>query len=304
MLKIIRYLKSNNEMDKYDLIIIENQIESLYYFRKKIKTRLVEHLHNDYLNISVPQSEIIIKSCDEFWCVSKFIVDQLKKIDNKVNAKVLYNGIDYDKFNIDISEKEKNRINKIINYDKNNFYIIYVGRVIPEKGVLELIKAFNNIKNKDDNIKLLIVGGMNDRKNNKFYKKLYNEKKVNDDCIYFFGYANKLQLKYLYSISNLQIVPTLCEEAFGLIVVEGIYFNIPLIVTNSGGIKEIVGDNAVVINKNNIIDELEQAINLFRKKEVNLYNLKKEYNDILIKFSIENYYNNFDLFIKNNINKK
>ena len=72
--------------------------------------------------------------------------------------------------------------------------------------------------------------------------------------------------------------------------------NKPLIVTNSGGMPEIVEDTATIVNRENLIEELENAIMNNYKKNNNY----KKYDDIVEKFSIEKYCENFERYIEDN----
>ena len=69
---------------------------------------------------------------------------------------VVKNGIDIDKFNKKLSEKEKTVIRNELGINNEAFIILYVGRIIPEKGISELIEAINIINN--DNVVLLLIG--------------------------------------------------------------------------------------------------------------------------------------------------
>ena len=72
--------------------------------------------------------------------------------------KLLYNGIDTEKFNVNIDiEKER----KKFNIKKEDRVFLYTGRIVKEKGIKELVLAFNKIKNK--NYKLIIVGKIDNK---------------------------------------------------------------------------------------------------------------------------------------------
>ena len=170
---------------------------------------------------------------------------------------------------------------------------------MPEKGVLELIKSYNIVKNTINNSKLLIVGEKrnNSKEIKKYLNQLQDETKKNSKSIYFYGKASIEELKILYSISNLQIVPTMCEEAFGLIVVEGIYAGLPVIITNSGGMEEIVNNKTIVINRKTISEDLPEAIiKIYNNKELSK-KIIKETTEEAKKFSIENYHEKFKKLI-------
>lgn len=299
---VINDLKNKNELDKYDIVIIENQVESLIKYSKKIKGKIINHLHNDYLNIKTKDAKRIVNACDEFWGVSKFICNQIKEIDSTAKTHVLYNGVDLKKFDIsNITNKDKEKVLKKIGFkEKSNYIILYSGRIMPEKGVLELIKAFNAIKGKNENLKLVIVGSKkgNSKEINKYFDEIKKEQLKNQDSICIYGKACVEELRTLYSIADLQVVPSMWEEAFGLIVVEGMCAKNPLIITNSGGMPEIVEDSATIVKRDNIIEELSKEIEEIYYGRKKTEKMIKKYDKIIKKFSIENYCKEFEKLIE------
>ena len=155
---------------------------------------------------------------------------------------------------INCRSKEKKIFYSKIGFSENDIIFLYVGRIYQDKGVLELIKSFNKIKTQKDNIKLLIVGQKrnNSRENNIYYDKILYEKQKNNNSIFLYGNATSDELRVLYNISNIQIIPTLCEEAFGLVLLEGMSAKKKLIITNSGGMVEVANEDVKVVNKNAI----------------------------------------------------
>ena len=299
---IINDLKKRKELNIYDLVLIENEIESLPTYRKYIKSKIVEHLHNDYLSIETKEAKKIVDSCNEFWCVSKFIAKRIEEISNSNKTKVLYNGIDTKTFSKIISEQEKNVLREQLNINKDDYIILYVGRIMPEKGVLELIQGFNILKSRNKNLKLLIVG---DKKNNKrelkkYINKLKQEVSKNSDSIIYYGKADVDTLIKLHSITNIQVIPSMWNEAFGLIAVEGICAKHPLVVTNSGGLVEIVNnDSAIIVNRENIVSELSDAILKISSNKALSKNLVNEANKVIEKFDYKEYNKKFDELIRN-----
>ena len=183
--KVCAYIKKQN---KYDLIIVENMPQYGPLIRKVSNSKLILHLHNDYLNVDSFKNKKNYLSFDKILCVSNFISNRVKEIGNKDDKKVftLYNGIDLEKFsnestvNEDIFEKYK--------IQKKKFNVIYSGRICPEKGVENLIDAFNMIN--DLKMQLIIIGGYNygTSKDNEFITNLKNKSKGKN--IVFTGYIN------------------------------------------------------------------------------------------------------------------
>lgn len=295
--EVVRDIKRKRKESYYDLIIFENGVENINYFHKHIngKVKLVLHLHNDYLNIETKQASKILKNCSQVWTVSNYIksrVDEIEYIENKV--KVLSNPLDKKIFDKNCTKNELIKLKKSLGIN-DEFVFIYTGRVIPAKGVKELIQAFNffNIKNKK--FKLLIVGGDQNYLNRSKY--LDDVKKIANDNVIFTGFIPVESLYKYYKIANAQIVPSMWNEAFGLILLEGMYFDLPIIATNSGGMPEICEQSAYLVERKNIIEDLVTKMEYLINNPIDSNEKKKKYNGILNKFTLEKYCTNFDKLI-------
>ncbi len=291
-------LKLKGEINYYDLIIIENQVDYITTYAKDLQQKVVLHLHNDYLNCDIKNRYQIVECLNEVWGVSNFICNRVKKINNQIITRTLYNGVNLKKFNINsLDPIMKESYRKKYGFTINDVIVVYSGRIMPDKGVLELIKGFNIAKKKCKKLKLLIVGKKRDNSKeiNDYYNSLLVESNKYKNDIIFSGFVSQDEIKYLYSLANIQVVPSLCNEAFGLIVVEGISAGLPLIVTNVGGIPEIVdSSSAIIIDKENIVDNIASSIiKLYDNKD---YSEKIVANakDKIAKFDVLNYTKNFE----------
>ena len=99
--EVINDLKKRKELNYYDCIIVENIGEFVPIIKKYTNTKVVLHLHNDYLNIETKNGNVITQACDNIWCVSEFISKKVKEIikdeKEKEKVKILYNGINFEK---------------------------------------------------------------------------------------------------------------------------------------------------------------------------------------------------------------
>src|SRR4030042_4115435 len=109
-------------------------------------------------------------------------------------------------------------------------YILFVGRLSKEKGVLTLLKAIKGL-----DIELKIVGDGPIREEYEKYAR--NEKITN---VVFEGYKSGEELKSLYKNSAIVIFPSEWYEVFGLIILEASAYGKPVIGSNIGAIPEII----------------------------------------------------------------
>ena len=137
-------------------------------------------------------------------------------------------------------------------------YILYVGRIDKEKGVLTLLKAFQEISKKYPTEKLLIVGEGNQKKDCETFKKLHHL-----DAVSFVGNKNREQLKLLYSKAKFTVVPSEILESYGNVVLESFAFSKTIIASDLIGIKnEILENNCGLIFPFGVIEKLTEAIEL------------------------------------------
>ena len=194
--------------------------------------------------------------------VSEFVKEEYMKACNlPVKAHVLKNAIDVERFSRTVSEEQKRSIRKKLGLSEKDFVILYVGRIMEIKGVLELMQAVTSLKNQ--HIKLLIIGSSNFGKwaFSSYERKVKKLTKENKERIIFTGYVDNAEVYQYASVADVQCVPTLVEEAAGLVLLEAMAEGLPLIVTKSGGVMEYVNkDTAWSIERENIVEDLKSAI--------------------------------------------
>ena len=289
--KVVKDIKKSKI--EYDIIIVENQPEYGPILKKeKIKGKIVLHLHNDYLNINIKNAIEIKNSYDAILSISNLINEQVKKINSiKTKEIVLYNGVDINKF---CNSRDTRKLRKNSNISVNDFVFMYSGRLVKEKGVKELIEAFNRIDRIKYNTKMLIIGRVTDKK---YYNELLDISNNNNDIL-FYKNVSYSKIQDYYSIANVGVIPSKCLEAFGLVVIEFFASSCPVIISNDGAMKELVnisGNNAIVVDsKKDFVLGLQKAMELFLNMN------SKEYNNCCTNayknskfFTKENYLNNF-----------
>ena len=245
--------------EKFDLILVEGGDEKAVIDIAKGYTRdqLVFHAHIHF----IPKEEVV-KGFGHMLGVSEFVVREYQKACKMpVDAHVLRNAIDTDKFNKPVSSEKRRELREKLGLKEDDFVVLFVGRLIQVKGVQELMQAVLAIQ--DPHIKLLCIGSANFGKwafstYERTVKKLIAQ---NQGRILFTGYVDNAQVYQYASGANGQCVPSLCEEAAPLVVLEAMAEGLPLIVTKSGGIPEYVGsDAALFVERDHIVENLQQAI--------------------------------------------
>lgn len=227
-----------------DVLIVHNEdpiLRTYYYLVKKktgIKGIVVNHnCLNDlsqikYHGLKLKLNDFILQKVfdisDEIWSVSKageISAKERYKIDDN-RCRIIYNGISPDILN-------KGKDNKVDFIDPIN--ITYIGRLVDIKGVDLLVEAFNMIKDKY-NVRLNIVGNGEAREK---LEERVKELKI-DSLVTFFGEQSDID-KYLKN-TDIFVYPSICEEIFGLSIVEAMAYGIPCIANRVGGIPEVIND--------------------------------------------------------------
>lgn len=233
--------------------------------------------------------------CNSFG-LKKFINENLTKKDVKVIAQGSINGVDTEFFKNTKTLDEKELIRDKFKIDKKDFVITFVGRIVKDKGINELIEAFINLSKKYNNLKLLLVGDYEEHLN-----PIKNENKIlidSLDSIITVGFQN--DIRDFLSITDLFVLPSY-REGLPNSLIEAGSFGIPLLATNINGCNEIIDDciTGILVEKKSA-KKLEEAIDkLLEDKE--FYNsIKLKVRDRIIEKYEQKYFWNE---LKNEIKK-
>ena len=157
------------------------------------------------------------------------------------------------------------RIQKKLGLKKDG-YILFLGRIVPEKGLLYLIRAFQKVKTDK---KLVIAGGSSDT--NRFMAKLKSISQP-DPRILFTGFIQGRLLEELYSNAYLYVLPS-DLEGMPLSLLEAMSYGNCCLVSDIPECAEVVEDHAVLFQTGNEEDlraklqrlcEEEETVNRYR----------------------------------------
>jgi glycosyltransferase involved in cell wall biosynthesis len=162
----------------------------------------------------------------------------------KVIANGSSNGIDTSYFNSDlIREHQKIELKNQLKINENDFVFIFVGRIVSDKGINELVQAFLKLSQENNSIKLLLVGPFEEELSPLKPETLKIIK--SHSSIISVGYQN--DVRPYFSISNALVFPSY-REGFPNVVMQAGAMNLPSIVSDINGCNEIIENN-----KNGII---------------------------------------------------
>ena len=245
--------------DSYDLIIVENRPGFVLKLKERTKTPCILHLHNDFLYPEASRAKEIYNAYHRIICVSDYITSRVQNINPTSigKCKTVYNAIDLKRIENTIPAKKER-----LGLSDKDCIIIFSGRLTEEKGVLQLIQAVRHTQDVP-NIKLVIIGASTygkDEHPTPYIKRLMAESEPIKDNVVFTGFVNYNQVLSYLKMADIAVVPSMWEEPFGLTVVEAMAAGLPLITTRSGGIPEICEGVATIVERENIVDNLANAI--------------------------------------------
>ena len=138
----------------------------------------------------------------------------------------------------------------------NEKIILYVGRLVYEKGIQHLISAMPKILEGYHDSKLVIAGkgGMIDE------LKAQASAMGISNKVYFTGYLNSKQVQKMYKCADVAVFPS-TYEPFGIVALEAMLAGVPTVVSDVGGLNEIIehgvnGMKSYAGNPNSIADSI------------------------------------------------
>jgi glycosyltransferase involved in cell wall biosynthesis len=184
------------------------------------------------------------------------------------NKVFLVPGSGVDIHHFDPIKYDKMSIRDTLNISINDVLFICVTRLLWEKGISELVEAFEEIKFKFPNFRLLIVGSAD----------IENPSHVNSNFIDNFNQSNSIMflgdrndIPELLSASDYFILPSYYREGIPRSILEALSMGLPIITTDMPGCRMTVenSNNGILIKPksvNEIINGLELIISMNRKK--------------------------------------
>ncbi len=140
--------------------------------------------------------------------------------------------------------------------EKKSDYLLFVGRLDAEKGVLTSLKAFQKILEKNPNEQLKIVGSGSIQAE---LEKFVHENRIQN--VHFLGAKSKVELMDLYASAKFTIVPSEFLESYGNVILESFAFGKTVIISDLLGIqKEVASSKSGLVFPYGNVEKLQEAI--------------------------------------------
>lgn len=190
--------------------------------------------------------------------MSRSIADRLAAANKQqILGNGTCNGINVKKFSrsaLDINEQ--NNLRKRYGINNGDFVIGYVGRLVCDKGIVELIEAFDKLHMKHKNTKLLLVGMFETR--DALPQKIVETIKNNPNIVYT-GYVEYRQIEKYYELINVYVLPSY-REGFPTSVLEASAMELPVVTTRVTGCRDSIIDGKTGLFVDNDSEDLYDVL--------------------------------------------
>lgn len=210
------------------------------------KRRSIHNFHN----LAVPPRKIVgfveyfidhfvARYTKVFVTVSEVCANSLKNRSalKKINAHIIFNGIDASNNNDFLIKKEKN-LREELSIETDSKICLMLGTYEPRKGHCFLLKAFQRVVDVLPSAHLVICGYGSPAEIEKV--KIVRDSLSLQANVHLFGFRE--DVSWLLKQSDVLAVPSQAFESFGLIIVEAMSFKVPVVATRVGGIPEVLRD--------------------------------------------------------------
>src|SRR5213594_967588 len=177
---------------------------------------------------------LLVDQSDGIICCSNYMLDHIQHVLGAVKTKirVIPNGVESSRFN---NGRQPQPIPTGVSEDRKT--ILYIGRIVREKGIFTLLDAFEKLRKRGKDVSLVLVGEGPLKED---LAKEVLRRKLNDR-VKLAGFVDEKKLVSLYNSSDAFVLPSHFEP-FGMVALEAMASRLPVVVSDVGGLSEIVED--------------------------------------------------------------
>jgi glycosyltransferase involved in cell wall biosynthesis len=203
----------------------------------------------------------VLRHAARIFAVSHFTKTEIEKLFAIPSARidVVYNAIDERFLHGHATDADRQFLAE--RYQVNYPFLLYAGRISPQKNLVRIIEAFATLKTELDkegkfpDLKLIIIG--DELSKHPDLRRTVVRGGVQND-VRFLGFVPIDTLRIFYDVAKVFVFPSL-YEGFGLPPLEAMAHGTPVLTSNISSLPEVVGTAAVLVNPENIF-EIRRAL--------------------------------------------
>lgn len=200
---------------------------------------LVLHMHNEKTFPSLKSGSVI-------FAVSRYLANWYSNRHSQAITKVITNGADLDVIRPVAQRAHAGGIRAKLGIPGNKKVVLYIGRISPEKGVMDLVLAMHELRQKRSDVFLLLVGEFSQRKGQEINDRAtYGEQlkaecvKMEGNCLWT-GSVPPTVIQDYYHAGDLVVIPSEFEEPLCMVAIEAMAAGIPVLAAPRGGLPELI----------------------------------------------------------------
>ncbi|OHA94180.1 MAG: hypothetical protein A3E02_00850 [Candidatus Zambryskibacteria bacterium RIFCSPHIGHO2_12_FULL_38_34] len=243
-----------------------------------------EHFKTRWFGLINLSWRLALKNTNILTTISSYLGNRAKRLGYKGEIKIIPNGVDVKRFDINQSQDERLKIRKGLGLEEKDIALITTSRLTLKNGVGDVIKALPNLPG---NTKFIIFG---EGHLDKGLRKLAKDLKVSERVI-FRGHVSHSEMPKYLKACDIFIRPSL-SEGMGNSFIEAMAAKLPVVATPVGGITDFVFEaspNSEVgrgqtgyfckpENPKSVVETVKRVISDNQKNEIieNAYKMVKE----------------------------
>lgn len=320
--KKINYKEINSDPSKFDILNDLKNIIKIYFTLKKYSPDIIHIASPKSLILGGLAARIFNKAgivlsisglgylfteknlktkflSNLFIIILKFIIKKKESIlivQNKDDYKLFFENLKINKEKIKLIKGSGVNLNKFYPSKKRKKkYILFPGRLLLNKGILEFYESAKIVNRRFNNWKFLIAGA-SDYKSPVLIKKNKLKEILNRKFIKYLGHIDNKKMPHLLSKVSIICLPSY-REGMPMALQEGASSGLPIITTNETGCRD-----TIINNRTGYLVE-KKSVNRLAKKLIKLISsakLRKKFGENARKFAMKNF--DESLVINQNIN--
>ncbi|MFC1985404.1 glycosyltransferase family 4 protein [Chloroflexota bacterium] len=275
--KTIRWLP---KLKEFDLVVVHlypmtwlgylakklYKVKYIFWFHGIEEPWLFPHLYERvYIRMIIFFTRLTVRNVDQAISVSGFAKKKLKQYTG-LDSEVVYNKIDLTHFHKGIDGSYIREQHNL----RDCPIILTVGRLVPQKGLHLLIKAFHLVKDKIPEAKLMIVGDVS----LEYYEK--ELRRISDNSVMFVGHVKSNNMPFYYAMCDVYATCSLWEN-HSLTVLEAQAMGKPVIAFSIEAFSEQVDSNGMLVEVGNTEQFAQVCIDKIREvRQGNRENMHNE----------------------------